>query len=44
MNFARIFSAFDIVRTVLPDLNTIEELIVEKFLRTSNVFLESVCM
>ena len=37
-------SALDIVLTVEPCRNTIDELIVEKFLRTSNVFLDKVTL
>ena len=44
LNFASIFSALDIVLTVEPCRNTIEELIVEKFLRTSSVVLDSVTL
>jgi hypothetical protein len=38
------FSALEIVLTVDPLRNTIDELIVEKFLRTSSVFFESVTL
>ena len=44
MNFARIFSALEIVLTVDPLRKTIEELMLEKFLRTSRVFLDRITL
>ena len=44
VNFAKMFSALEIVLTVLPLRKTIEELIVLKFLRTSSVFLDKVTL
>ena len=42
VHFARMCSALEIVRSVLPFLKTMEELMVAKFLRTSSVVLDNV--